>query len=304
MPIEREEDPVDLEEDEIIIRKKKQPEQRTGVTAKSVLETAADALETLRTKQPLVACMTNIVVANFTANSLLAIGASPAMVEDMGEASQIAKIADALLINVGTVTKPQVDAMRAAVSHANMGGKPWTLDPVGVGALPLRTFTAKELMRRFPAFIRGNASEIDFLVNGAGFGRGMDANVSSDQVAQSAHRLAGVTRASVLVTGATDYVSVEGAPMVAIENGDPMMTRVTGVGCTQGAIGSAFLGALGAKARWESALAASLVVAIAGEIAVEKGKTLGAFPAAFIDALNTIKPADVLKRGKVKVLGE
>ncbi len=302
MPIEREEETVDFDEDEIIIRKKKLPEQKTGVSAQGVLKTVADSLDALRAKKPLVACMTNIVAANFSANALLALGASPAMVEDMGETAQIAKMADALLINVGTVTKAQVDAMRAAVSHSNQGGKPWTLDPVGVGALPLRTFTAKELMRRFPAFIRGNASEIDFLVSGTGFGHGMDANVSSDQVAQSAFRLAGVTHAAVLVTGATDYVAFEGAPLVAVGNGSPMMTRVTGVGCAQGAIGSAFLGALGTRARWESALAASLVVSIAGEIAVEKGKTLGAFPAAFIDALDALKPNDVLKRGKVKIL--
>ena len=302
MAIEADTEPTELEEGEIILRKKKQPELKTGVTAQAVLKTAAAALETLREKKPLVACMTNIVSANFQANALLALGASPAMVEDIGEASQITSVADALLINVGTVTKPQTDAMRAAVSHANMNGRPWTLDPVGVGALPLRTFTAKELMRRFPAFIRGNASEIDFLVSGTTYGRGMDASVSSDQVAQSALRLAGVTRAAVLVTGETDYVALEGAPLVAIANGSPLMTRVTGVGCVQGAIGSAFLGALGAQARWESALASALVVAIAGEIAVEKGKTLGAFPAAFIDALDSLKPSDITKRGKVKLM--
>ena len=302
MAIEENTLPEDLDEDDIIIRKKRQPEQKTGVTAQSILKNAAAALTTVREKKPLVACMTNIVCANFQANALLALGASPAMVEDMSEASQIAQTADSLLVNVGTITKPQADAMRAAVSHANMGGRPWTLDPVGVGALPLRTFTAKELMRRFPAFIRGNASEIDFLVSGTSFGHGMDANVSSDQVAQSVARLADVTHAAVLVTGETDYVAFEGAPLVAIANGSTLLTRVTGMGCVQGAIGSAFLGALGPKARWESALAASLVVSIAGEIAVEKGKTLGAIPAAFIDALDALKPADITKRGKVKVL--
>ena len=302
MAIEENTLPEDLDEDDIIIRKKRQPEQKTGVTAQSILKNAAAALTTVREKKPLVACMTNIVCANFQANALLALGASPAMVEDMSEASQIAQTADSLLVNVGTITKPQADAMRAAVSHANMGGRPWTLDPVGVGALPLRTFTAKELMRRFPAFIRGNASEIDFLVSGTSFGHGMDANVSSDQVAQSVARLADVTHAAVLVTGETDYVAFEGAPLVAIANGSTLLTRVTGMGCVQGAIGSAFLGALGPKARWESALAASLVVSIAGEIAVEKGKTLGAIPAAFIDALDALKPADITKRGKGKVL--
>lgn len=291
----------DFSDDELIVRKKKAPELKTGVTPESVRKTAADALDALRAKRPLVQCMTNNVVTNFTANALLALGASPVMLEDMGEASQFTKIADALLVNVGTITKPQSDAMRAAVSHANMGSRPWVLDPVGVGDLPLRTFTVKELMRRFPAMIRGNASEISFLVTNQCSAHGVDATVSSESVAQHASRLAGVTRSAVLVTGEIDYIAAEGAPLVSVANGSPLMTRVTGVGCAQGAIGAAFLGVLGAKARWESALATSLVVAIAGELAAGKSKGPGSFVPAFVDVLDALKPDDVLKLGKVKV---
>ena len=197
-------DQADFADDELIIRKKKQPEQKTGVTVAGVLKTAAEALEALRAKGPLVQCMTNAVAADSTARALKALGAAYAMVEDMGEASQFTSVMDGLLVNVGTATKPQTDAMRAAVSHANMGGKPWVLDPVGVGALPLRTFTVKELMRRFPALIRGNADEINFLVHNTLPARGTA--LTSDAVAQDAARLAGVTHAAVLLTGATDYV--------------------------------------------------------------------------------------------------
>ena len=207
-------DQADFADDELIIRKKKQPEQKTGVTAAGVLKTAAEALEALRAKGPLVQCMTNAVAADSTARALKALGAAYAMVEDMGEASQFTSVMDGLLVNVGTATKPQTDAMRAAVSHANMGGKPWVLDPVGVGALPLRTFTVKELMRRFPALIRGNADEINFLVHNTLPARGT--TLTSDAVAQDAARLAGVTHAAVLLTGATDYVALEGAPLVAV----------------------------------------------------------------------------------------
>lgn len=287
-------------DDEIVIRKKKAPEVREGVTPASVLKTAAAALEQLRAKRPLVQCMTNSVTSGFVANVLLALGGTYAAVEDMSEASQFTATADSLLVNVGTVTKPQADAMRAAVSHANMGGKPWTLDPAGVGALPLRTFTARELMRRFPALIRGNAAEISFLVNNVVPARG--AELSSDDVAQSAVRLAGVTRAAVLVTGANDYVAAEGTPLVAVLNGSPLMNRVAGTGCAQGAVAAAFLATLGAKARWESAVAASLVVSIAGERAAAKAAGPGSFVPAFLDALDALKPEDILKDGKVKVL--
>ena len=82
--------------------------------------------------------MTNDVVQTFTANVLLAIGASPAMVIDPTEAAQFAAIADALLINVGTLTTERANAMRAAAERPP-GGKTRTLDPVAVGALTLRT---------------------------------------------------------------------------------------------------------------------------------------------------------------------
>ena len=287
-------------DDELVIRRKKAPEVRQGVTEAGVLKAAAEAIEAFRVRKPLVQCMTNTITSGFVANALLALGATSAMVEDLGEASQFVAVADSLLVNVGTATKPQSDAMRAAVSHANMGGKPWVLDPVGVGALPLRTFTARELMRRFPAIIRGNAAEISFLVNNELPGR--DVAAADDDVAQAARRLSGVTRAAVLVSGEHDCVAAEGAPLVTVLNGSPLARRVAGVGCAQGALAAAFLGVLGAKARWESALAAALSVSLAGEFAAAKAGGVGSFAPAFLDALDALKPGDVLKSGKVKLV--
>jgi hydroxyethylthiazole kinase len=59
-------------------------------------------LHHFRTRSPLTHCMTNDVVQTFTVNVLLALGASPAMVIEE-EAEQFAAIADALLVNVGTL---------------------------------------------------------------------------------------------------------------------------------------------------------------------------------------------------------
>ena len=293
-------DQDDFADDELIVRRKKRPEQKTGVTAAGVLKTAAEALEALRAKAPLVQCMTHAAAADLAARALKALGVPCAMVEDMGEASQFTSVADSLLVNVGTATKPQADAMRAAVSHANLGGRPWTLDPAGVGDLPLRTFTATELMRRFPAIIRGNAAEISFLVHNARPARGTP--LASDAVAQDAARLAGVTHAAVLLTGATDYVALEGAPLVAVLNGAPLMARVAGLGGAQGALCAAFLGALGGKARWESALAAAFALALAGERAAEAAKGPGSFLPAFLDALDALTPDDVRTRGKAQIV--
>ena len=294
----------DYSSDEFIVRKKRAPETKTGVTVQSVLKEAAAALETLRSKKPLVQCMTGAAAGGYLANALQALGASPVLVEDLSEASPFAGVADGLLVNTGMVTKMQMEAMRAAVSHANMSGRPWLLDPVAVGVLPLRTFLAKELMRRFPAAIRGNASEISFLAGSEIAGRGVEATIPSDDVAPSAIRLAGVTHAAVVVTGATDYVAFEGAPMVSISNGSPMMARVSGLGGVHGGVCAAFLGALGGKARWESALAATLVLSIAGEMAAAKSAGPGSFRVALLDALYAVKPEDISKRGKIKLVAQ
>ncbi|WP_312242137.1 hydroxyethylthiazole kinase, partial [Pantoea sp.] len=120
----------------------------------------AHALQQLRHQPPLVHCMTNDVVQTFTANVLLALQASPAMVIDAGEAAQFSTIADALLINVGTLTGERRDAMQAAVTAAVAADTPWTLDPVAVGALTLRSDFCQQLLSATPTAIRGNASEI------------------------------------------------------------------------------------------------------------------------------------------------
>ena len=108
---------------------------------------AARVLGELRRRGPLVACSTNIVVTGFTANVLLAVGASPAMVEHPGEAARLAVIADALLVNLGTASTRTAPVARAAVMAAGSAGTPWVLDPVAVGVLPFRTALAARLLR-------------------------------------------------------------------------------------------------------------------------------------------------------------
>ncbi|HBV5799512.1 TPA: hydroxyethylthiazole kinase, partial [Klebsiella pneumoniae] len=161
----------------------------------------------LRAHSPLVHCMTNDVVQTFTANVLLAVGASPAMVIDPREAAQFAAIADALLINVGTLTEDRAVAMRAAVEHARQAGKPWTLDPVAVGALTVRTAFCHELLALQPAAIRGNASEILALAGMSAGGRGVDTTDTAAAALPAAQALARQLTTIVAVTGEVDYVT-------------------------------------------------------------------------------------------------
>lgn len=230
---------------------------------------------------PLVHCMTNDVVQTFTANVLLAIGASPAMVIDPDEASQFAAIADALLINVGTLTVERATAMRAAAHSAKQAGKPWVLDPVAVGALTLRTEFCRELLAMQPAAVRGNASEIMALVGMSGGGRGVDSSDTTTAALPAAQALARQLNTVVAVTGEVDYVT-NGQRTHAVSGGDPLMTRVVGTGCALSAVVAAATALPGD--RLENVAAACALMKLAGENAALQGGP-GSFTPAFLDAL-------------------
>ena len=199
------------------------------------------SLRAVTNGSPLVHCLTNIVVAGFTANVLLALGASPAMVENAEEAGPFAKVAGAVLVNLGTLSGEREAAMRAAAAAAQSASRPWVLDPVAVGALEHRTLLARELLGHRPAVIRGNASEIASLagVTGAA-GRGVDSNMGSGAAVGAAMELARASGAVVAVSGAVDYVT-DGRQLLEVPGGNILMTRVTGVGCALGAVMAALL---------------------------------------------------------------
>src|SRR5450631_3261652 len=139
------------------------------------------ALEDLRARRPLVHNITNYVAMTLSANVLLALGASPAMVHAEEEVEDFVAIADALVVNIGTLSPSWVAAMRLAIARATALGKPWVLDPVGCGATPYRTKVAVELAALKPSVIRGNASEILSLADQAGqAGKGVDSLASAD----------------------------------------------------------------------------------------------------------------------------
>jgi hydroxyethylthiazole kinase len=242
----------------------------------------------VRDTAPLVHCLTNLVVTNFTANVLLAIGAAPAMVVAREEAGEFAAIANALSVNLGTLDVPQTRAIRAAVEAANDAGKPWVLDPVAVGPLAFRTSFAIDLLDAKPAVIRGNASEIISLSGGASSGRGVDSTAATDAALDAALVLALKTQAIVAVTGATDYIT-DGRNVVALANGSPLMTRVTGVGCALSATVAAFVGAAASRDAYLRATVAAIAYStIAGELAARDAALPGSFAVAYLDRLASV----------------
>ncbi|MGH7041436.1 MAG: hydroxyethylthiazole kinase [Acetobacteraceae bacterium] len=252
----------------------------------------AATLAAIRARAPLIHNITNFVVTNSTANALLALGASPAMVEGAEEVAVFAARADALVINLGTMSAPRAAAIRLAVAGARDAGVPWVLDPVAAGAIPQRTALARGLLMACPAVVRGNGSEIMALAGTGAAGRGVDSTAGAEAGLAAARQLAAEAGVIVAVTGAVDYVT-DGRRTIALHNGHPMMTRVTGLGCTA----TALIGACLAVTR--DPLAAAVhglaLLGVAGEIAAARAHGPGSLQMEILDALYALD-ADTLAR--------
>lgn len=260
-------------------------------------EELAAVLENLREKKPLILSLTNSVVQNFTANMLLAVGAAPVMLNDAAESEQLIHIcANGLLVNVGTLSRPQAEQMRCAVCAALAAGIPWVLDPVAVGLLDFRTEFCRELLTMHPTLLRGNASEIMALAGETAGGRGTDTTEESAAAVQAAQTLARQCGCTVLVTGAVDYVT-DGARVLALGNGDALMTRVTGVGCAMGALAAACVAA--APDAVTGAAACAAILGLAGERAAARCPRTGSFAAALLDELDALTPSEVAEFARI-----
>jgi hydroxyethylthiazole kinase len=254
-------------------------------------------LARLRESAPLVHNVTNYVVMNNTANALLAVGASPAMVHAVEEVEEFVAISRALVINIGTLSPRWVEAMRLAAARARANDIPWVLDPVGAGATGYRTEVGAGLARLGPTVIRGNASEIMVLAGSDNrAGKGVDSAHSTDDAIGPARALARETNALVAMTGVVDYVT-DGVRVVAIRNGHPLMARVTGLGCTASALVGAFIAAN------DSALAATVsalaTLGVAGELAAEQAEGPGSLQMHLLDALYRLDQPTLERRARV-----
>jgi hydroxyethylthiazole kinase len=261
-------------------------------------ETLCERLEQVREAAPLVHHITNYVTANDCANATLAIGASPVMADDPAEAAEMAGIASALVVNIGTLNARTVESMIASGRAACERRIPIIFDPVGVGATAFRNETAARLMRDIrPSVIRGNASEVLRLGGADIRTKGVDAGVSgirdlAGTVSAIRHlRSSGVICA---VTGATDIIA-DGCDVVTIENGHPAMSKITGTGCMCTSLVASFCGA--GVPPFEAAVCGVAVMGIAGELAFERSgaRGVGSMRVSLIDEIGKMSP-DTLKR--------
>ncbi|MGX1754258.1 hydroxyethylthiazole kinase [Sphingobacterium sp. NPDC055346] len=255
-------------------------------------------LTQVREKSPLVQNITNFVVMNNTANALLALGASPIMVHAEEELEEVLSLCNALVINIGTLSKPWAENMILAAKLANKLAKPWVLDPVGAGISTLRNETLKSLLELKPTVIRGNASEIIALQNfNNKSAKGVDSTQSSSSALDAGKLLQEETGSIVCISGATDYV-ISKDEITEIKNGTSVMTKVTGMGCTASAITAAFIGL--AKDPYQEAVAGIAITSLAGELAAKISKGPGSLQLNFYDILYNLAKEQILGNLKLK----
>ncbi len=249
------------------------------------------ALSAMREKTPLVHNITNYVVMNSTANALLAAGAAPVMAHAVEEMPDMVGLASALVLNIGTLSPAWVESMQVAGKAAADRGIPIILDPVGAGATPYRTQTANALLSSLPlAVLRGNASEILALAGADATTRGVDSTQGSSEAREAAEAIARERNVTVVVTGVTDFIT-DGRCNLNVQNGHPLMSRVTGTGCAATALIAAFCAA---QPDFMVASAAALAFyGLAGERAAAVSGGPGTFWPSLLDELYRLTPQEL-----------
>ena len=252
---------------------------------------AADNLKKIREQKPLIHNITNFVVMNFTANVLLASGASPVMAHAENEVEEMVGFAGSLVLNIGTLTDSWVDSMLKAGKKATALNKPIILDPVGSGATSLRTRSAKRILAETRvSVVRGNASEILSLTDSTSITKGVDSLHSVDEVRDAAITLAKELSTTLAITGPTDFIT-DGKRCLTVSNGHPLMPAITGTGCSATAIIGAFH-----AVDPDPLLAAATGLAyfgLAGERAGAGITGPGTFMARLLDSLYTLTPREL-----------
>lgn len=216
-------------------------------------------------QNPLIHHITNAVTINDCANITLAIGGSPVMADSPEEAAEMTDLANALVVNFGTLHAQSFEAMFPAGKRANEKGIPIVFDPVGVGATTIRTEMAQLFLQKVKVqVIRGNVTEILALIQNEANTRGVDAGDTDIDRGYLAKTVASKFGCVVVISGKTDIVS-DGSHVVAVHNGTPKLTKVTGTGCMSTSLIANFASVL--PNLLHAAVAGISVMGIAGEMA-------------------------------------
>ncbi|WP_417558756.1 hydroxyethylthiazole kinase [Mesoflavibacter zeaxanthinifaciens] len=256
-------------------------------------------IQSIKKQSPLIHNITNYVVMNNTANALLAVGASPVMAHAKSEIKDMVNIADAVLINIGTLDEYWVESMLITAKTAHTLNTPWVLDPVGAGATPYRDDILQKLLQYRPTVIRGNASEILALAEfNTTTTKGVDSTVLSNDAVQAALDLVNKYGTVICISGATDIILNSSRQTYFVKNGHSMMTKVTGMGCTASALIAAFIAVIEDKTA--ATMAAMALLGIAGELSERQSTGPGSLQTNILDKLYAISETEF--NGQLNVL--
>lgn len=255
-------------------------------------------LESIRQNKPLIHHITNYVTINDCANISLCIGASPVMSHAWEEVEEMAGHAAALVLNIGTLDPYQEKSMLLAGHAANDHNVPIIVDPVGTGATRYRTNFMSRLIDELQiSVIKGNAGEIGVLAGADAHVRGVDSGDVSGNLPRIARDFSLETGITIVMSGATDIVS-NGRKIFAIENGHPMMGRISGTGCMATSIIASFVATQRDMA--EASAASLAAFGIAGERAGANTTGPGSFKNVLFDQVALLTPADLAHEAKIR----
>lgn len=273
-------------------------------------------LESIKEKNALTHCITNSVTINDCANAVLAIGGSPFMAEDAEELKEVVTIADVLVINIGKLSKDQINSMKISCETANKTDTPIVLDPVGVGVTELRNRTTIDLIENYDiTAIRGNISEVKAIarltgvIDESNVAKGVDVNIDDIITKENLKangevikQLAAKLNTVILASGPIDILS-DGETTIAIDNGDDMMPLITGSGCMLSSIVGSCIGGTNPL---EGSLIAILAMNIAGEKARakvdERDEGTGSFRTYLIDYLYKTNAESLMNESNIEIL--
>ena len=261
------------------------------------------AVEQVKATNPLAPSITNTVTQDFVANAQLAIGGSAAMLYLPDECEDMAKVAPAFYINMGTAMPFYAETLPKAAQALLANQKPWVLDPVGIGMSNLRTGILRQLRSYKPTIVRGNASEIIALAKlwgliddtTGGQVRGVETTEKVSAAKSAAGALANFTGGAVAVSGEEDFVT-DGKNEMNCAGGSVLFTKITGSGCALGGVMAVYAAV---SSPFIAALTATTIFNIAGTKAAGMANAPASFKVAFLDSLYKLTAEEVANNFRV-----
>ena len=272
------------------------------MTEKEICQAMAQAVREVREKNPMAPSITNTVTQDFVANAQLAVGGSAAMLYLADECAQIAKVAPAFYINMGTAMPFYAETLPKTAQALYENKKSWVLDPVGIGLSSLRTEILKQFKNFKPSIIRGNASEIIALAKlwglideAGGTVRGVDSTEKVSSAKAPAVVLAKFTGGAVAVSGEEDFVT-NGDDEITCAGGSELSTKITGSGCALGGVMAIYATV---ATPFIAALTATTMFNLAGTKAAAQFNKPASFKVNFLDNLYELTAEEVAENFRV-----